>query len=95
MEPISTTLFSLYRGTPFHRDWIVACLEASWAMLLGEKIAHVCRPAALQRHELLVEVLDAAWMPVLASMNEELLTRIRPAAGNEVQSISFKLKPAP
>lgn len=91
MESLSTTLFSLYRGTPFRDEWIVACLNGVWAGLLGERIAHVCRPAALQRQELVVEVLDAAWISVLAGMREELLERVRSAAGNEVQQISFKL----
>ncbi len=94
MESLSKALLSLYRGTPFHKEWIVAYLEGSWATLLGEKIARACRPLTLRRQELVVEVLDAAWMPVLGGMNEKMLEKIMSATGEEVQEISFRLRRA-
>lgn len=94
MESISTTLFSLYRGTPFHDEWMIACLNGAWRGLLGESVANACRPLALQRAELVVEVLDEAWLPVLASMKPELLERICAAAGRDVRQLSFVLKQA-
>jgi predicted nucleic acid-binding Zn ribbon protein len=89
MESLSNLLFSLYQGTPLHDEWMIACLQGTWRELLGEKLAHVCRPLSMRGLELVVEVSDAAWLPALSSMKPELLGRIRSAAGDEVQLISF------
>ena len=94
MESLSNLLFSLYRDTPLHEEWMTACLQGAWPVLLGKKLANVCRPLSMRRLELVVEVSDAAWLPVLSSMKSELLERIRSAAGDEVQLISFVLKEA-
>ncbi|MBZ5498119.1 MAG: DUF721 domain-containing protein [Acidobacteriia bacterium] len=94
MESISTTLFSLYRGTPFQDEWLVACLDGAWRGLLGEGVANFCRPLAVRGEELVVEVLDAAWLPTLAGMKQELLQRIRAATGSTVQRLSFVVKEA-
>jgi predicted nucleic acid-binding Zn ribbon protein len=89
MESVSNVLFSLYRETPFHGEWVVACLQGAWPGILGEKIAGVCRPLALRGPELVVEVPDGAWMLALSSMKTELLDRIRRVAGDEVSALSF------
>jgi hypothetical protein len=92
MESLSNLLFSLYRGTPLHEEWVVACLQGAWRGLLGEKLASVCRPLSMHHLELVVEVSDAAWLPALSAMRSELLERIRSATGDEVQLISLALK---
>jgi len=55
-------------------------------------MALVCRPAAMRRWELTIEVLDPAWLSTLRGMMPELLKRLRNAAGSEVLSISLELK---
>jgi predicted nucleic acid-binding Zn ribbon protein len=92
MESLANILISLYRDTPSHDEWMVAFLEGSWSGLVGEKMAQVCRPAAMRHKELTVEVLDPAWLGTLCGMKPELLKRLRDAAGSEVLSVSFELK---
>jgi len=89
MEPVSTVLFSLYRGTPSREDWLLACLQGAWPGLLGEAVANACRPAQLKGRELTIDVADAAWLPALAGMKAEFLKRIREAAGHEIQELTF------
>jgi hypothetical protein len=93
MEAVSSILYSLYRGTPLHPEWVVACLEGAWKGFLGEKVANMCRPRALSQTELVVEVLDKDWLPALSSMKKEISLRIRQATGGEVQSLSFRTVP--
>ena len=95
MEPLSTVLFSLYRGTPSREDWLIACLQGAWPGLLGEAIANACRPARLKGRELTVEVADTAWMPALTGMKAELLKRIRGAGSQEIQELTFVCKGPP
>lgn len=93
MESISITLLSLYRGTPHHGEWITACLDGAWQGLLGNRVANVCRPLALHGVELVIEVLDTAWLPTLVSMKPDLLRRIQAKTAGEVQRISFVPRP--
>jgi len=93
MESVSNTIYSLFRSTPFHGDWIVSCLAGAWIGVLGDRIARTCRPIALRNSELVVEVLEKAWLPVLTSMDQELLQRIRHATGGEVRQLVFKMQP--
>ena len=92
MESISTTLFSLYRGTPFHNEWTIACLRSGWQAMFGESVANVCRPVAVRRGELVVEVLDEAWLPALAGMKQDMLQQICAAAGGEFRQLALVLK---
>jgi len=92
MESLAKILVSLYRDTPSHDEWVVACLEGSWSGLVGEKMAQVCRPLAMRRKELTIEVLDPAWLGTLRGLKPELLKRLREAAGSEVLSVCFELK---
>jgi hypothetical protein len=92
MEPLSKILFSLYQGTPFHDEWMVGCLQGAWAGLLGDRIDKVCRPAAVRGRELVVEVFNADWLPILSGMKLKLLERIHSVTGDGVLQISFKLR---
>ena len=89
MDRVSNILFSMFRHTPHHGKWVVACLEGSWKSILGQTIARVCRPIALRGSLLIVEIQDPVWDPVLQNMKEELSDRIRKAAGGEVLKIHF------
>ncbi len=89
MEPISNILFGLFRGTPRHAEWMIACLEGAWQSLVGERIAAVCRPARFGDSRLTVEVLDPAWEKPLREMTRELLVIVRERTGGEVQDLVF------
>lgn len=93
MEHVSTVLFSLFRGSPGHGQWVVNCLQGAWPAIVGQGIARVCRPAAFAAFALMIAVEDAAWESALASMKGELLEKIRQATGGEVRDISFFLLP--
>ena len=90
MEPLSRILFSLYRGTPQHGPWVVACLEGAWAAILGDKLARVCRPVSWENYRLTIAVPDQEWSESLQGLKEDLLARIRHATGHEVRQISFR-----
>ncbi len=89
MEPLSHVLLGLFRGTPRHAEWVVACLEGAWPNLVGKRIAGVCRPAHFEGSRLTVEILDPAWADALRDMTPELLQRIRKGTGAEVLEIVF------
>ncbi len=89
MEPLSNVLFGIFRGTPRHAEWVLACLEGAWPNLVGERIAGVCRPAQFEGSRLTVEVLDPAWATTLRDMGPELLQRIRKGTGDEVREVHF------
>ncbi len=93
MESVSNTIYTLYRGTPFHCEWIVACLDGAWNGVLGDRIANTCRPVALRNSDLVVEVMEKAWFPVLSGMKQELLQRIHHATGGEVRQLIFRMQP--
>lgn len=95
MESVSDTIYSLYRNTPFHCEWVVSCLDGAWHGLLGDRIAGASRPVALRNSELVVEVIDKTWFAVLSGMTQELLERIRKATGGEVRHIKFKMQHEP
>ncbi len=89
MKPVSSILFSLYKGTPQHDEWVVACLQGAWPGLLGDRIALACAPVALNDRKLVVEVRDPGWLPTLSSMSSMLLERIRSTTGVAVAGIVF------
>ncbi len=92
MEPVSSVMFSIFRGTPRHAEWVVHCLRGAWPALVGKGIARVCRPAAFADSALSIAVEDAAWEGALAGMRDELEERIRNATGGEVRRITFFLE---
>jgi hypothetical protein len=95
MERISSVLFKIYRGTPQHAEWMVACLQGAWPALVGERLAQVCRPVAFSKSTLVIEILDRDWESALKSTKRELLDKVRRATENEVLEISFRCKTVP
>ena len=89
MEPIAALLFKIYRGTPQHPDWMVACMQGAWPAFVGERLARVCRPSAFNKSTLVIEIMDPEWEDALRSMQDELLEKIRLATGDEVLRLSF------
>jgi len=92
LEPVSTTLFSLFKGNPNRREWVIACLEGTWAKLLGDRLAAVCRPVRFDDSDLSIEILEREWYPVFQSVKEELLDKLRAATAGEVRAITFKMQ---
>lgn len=91
MENISSILYSLYRSTPRHGEWVVGCLEGAWPKLLGERLAGVCRPQSFKRSVLYIEVLDSVWQEALTDVKRDLEEKLRTATGGEVQRVRFLL----
>ncbi len=89
MESISSVLYKLYRGTPKHGEWVVACLKGTWTNILGERLAKTCRPSSVEEKELSVEILDLAWKDALQGMREEIENKLRAATNGEVRCVRF------
>jgi hypothetical protein len=79
----------MYKGQPHHEQWIVACLQGSWARILGERLAAICRPASFKDSELSIELIDPAWDQAIQSVKPVLLEKLRSTTANEVKSIRF------
>jgi hypothetical protein len=90
MEPVSSVLFSLYRGTPQHDEWVLACLEGAWAGIVGERLAAVCRPHSFKESSLVIAVADASWEKALKGLKKEITQKLRSATFGEVRSVSLK-----
>jgi predicted nucleic acid-binding Zn ribbon protein len=95
MESLSSVLFSLYRGTPQHGEWVLACLQGAWSGIVGDRIARVSRPVSWNDYRLVIQVDDADWKQNLSALEGELLARVRSASGNEVRELSIKLNNSP
>lgn len=95
MESLSGVLFSLYRGTPQHGEWVVACLQGAWSGIVGDRIARACRPVSWNDYRLVIQVEDADWKQNLRALEGELLAKVRSASGNEVRELSIKLNNSP
>lgn len=89
MEPVSSILFSLYRGTPQHEEWILACLQGAWRGIVGERLAEVCRPSAVKGSELIIEITNSSWVKTLKGVRRDMADKLRIATFGEVQSISL------
>jgi predicted nucleic acid-binding Zn ribbon protein len=94
MEPVSLVLYSLFRGTPRHGEWVVACLEGAWPGIVGDAISQVCKPWSCRGFSLVVHVENPAWEGTLKAMKEEILAKIRQATGGEVRELSFLVDPS-
>ena len=92
MEPLSSILFSLYRGTPYHGAWLIACLENRWSNIIGERLSRVCRPSHFKDSELVIEILDDSWEEALRSVSQDLLEKLRVATTGDVMSLTLVLK---
>jgi len=89
LEPVSSILFSLYRGTPQHEEWILACLQGAWRGIVGERLAEVCRPSAVKGSELIIEITNSSWVKALKGVRRDMAEKLRIATFGEVQSISL------
>ena len=89
MEPVSSILFSLYRGTPQHEEWILVCLQGAWKGIVGERLAEVCRPSAVKGSELIIEITNSSWVKTLKGVRRDMADKLRIATFGEVQSISL------
>lgn len=89
LQKLFGILFSLNRDRPEHDKWVLTCLEGAWAKLLGDKLSAVCRPAAVQGSELVVEILDRNWEEALQSVKPEMQEKLRIATAGEIKRISF------
>jgi hypothetical protein len=87
LEKLFGVLFSLYRGTPNHGEWVVACLRGAWPKLLGDRLAAVCEPASFDGSTLVVKILDPQWEEAVRSVRPELLKKLRSATAGEVNRI--------
>jgi hypothetical protein len=92
MKAVSAVIYSLYRDTPRHSDWVIACLTGAWCGILGERVAAACRPVSLRGTELVVEVTDRAWFPPLSGMKDELLRLVRTATGGAVRQLTLTMR---
>jgi hypothetical protein len=89
VERLFGTMLSLYRGTPNHGEWIVACLAGAWPKLVGDRLAEVCRPVAYKNSELKIEISDRSWESAVKSIQPELLEKLRTATSGEVTALSI------
>jgi len=89
MEPVSNIIFSIFRGTAQHDDWVLSCLEGAWPGLVGERLAAACRPRTFKGSHLTVEALDPEWVPALKALEDELLAKMVEATGGEVRSLEI------
>ncbi len=87
MEPASKAVYALFRDTPRHGDWVVACLQAAWPALLGETLAPACRPRSLAHARLTIEIVDPMWADAVRHLEGEILARIGEATGGLVRSL--------
>jgi hypothetical protein len=90
MQSIADTLFSLYRGTPQHEEWVLACLGGAWQSLVGERLDQACRPVRFAGTCLTIEVTDPSYLEPLRSMEAEVRDRLRVATRQEVRQIRFR-----
>jgi len=93
MEPVSLVLYSLFRGTPRHGEWVVACLEGAWPGIVGEAISRACKPWSCNGSSLVVRIEDPAWEGPLKTVKEDVLAKIRLATGGEVRELAFLIDP--
>ncbi len=89
MEPVSNIVFSIFRGTERHEDWVLSCLEGAWTGLVGERLASACRPRTFKGSHLIVEVTDPEWAAGLKGLEGDLLKKIEAATGGEVRSLEI------
>jgi hypothetical protein len=90
MEQLFGILLSLQQGSARHEDWVIGCLEGAWPRLVGDRLASVCRPVALNHSELKIDVLDDGWMGALGSIRVELQNKLREATRGTVKTIVFR-----
>jgi hypothetical protein len=90
MQPISKLVFSLFRGTERHEEWLLSCLQGAWPKIVGARMAKACVPAELHRGRLVIRVVDPAWETALAGMEQEILSRVRASSTDEIRYLSLR-----
>jgi hypothetical protein len=90
MERLFNILLSLQRGSGRHEEWVIGCLEGAWPKLVGDKLASVCRPVALENAELKIEILDKGWEGAVRSVKPELQDKLRSATSGAVKTLTFR-----
>ncbi len=94
MKQLFSILLGIYRGTPGHDNWVLACLEGAWAKLVGDRLAAVCRPVRLNGNELVVEILDRDWESALRGIEPALQHKLEAITAGIVKTISFNSQSA-
>ena len=96
MKPLFSVLLGIYRGTPRHGNWVLACLQGAWAKLVGDRLAAVCRPFCLKDGELIVEILDQDWEEAVKGVESPLQQKLETVTMGIVKKLSFRRQsPAP
>jgi predicted nucleic acid-binding Zn ribbon protein len=73
----------------------LAALQASWAELVGERIAAVARPVSERGGEVQVSCTDSVWAQELDLMQGQLLERLRERLGERApKSLRFRAESA-
>ena len=93
MKPLFGVLLGIYRGTPLHDNWVLACLEGAWAKLIGDRLAAVCRPVSLKKSELIVEILDQDWEEAVKGVALPLQQKLDTITTGIVKTLSFSRRP--
>jgi len=91
MEPLSTVIYTLFRGTPQHAEWVISCLEGAWVGILGERLASACRPSRYSEGRLTIAAVDPQWQEALQEMRSDLAARIRESTAGEVREVAIVL----
>ena len=70
----------------------LAALQASWAELVGERIAAVASPVSERGGEVVVSCSDSVWAQELDLMQSQLLERLRERLGEQApRSLRFRV----
>ena len=89
MEKLFGVLFSVYRGTQAHGEFVLTCLQGAWTRLLGDKLASVCRPSSFEGSTLSIEILDPEWEEPVKSIRAELVDKLRFATAGEIKKLKI------
>jgi hypothetical protein len=95
MQHVSTVLYTLYKGTPAHGEWVVACLEGAWRGIFGEPLDRKFRPVRFEAGRLTVEVTDSSWEAAVRGMRREIVDRLDRATSGVVTSLDLNSGSAP
>jgi hypothetical protein len=71
----------------------LAQMNAEWASIVGEKLAHICRPAYIRKKTLVIDVFDTSFMEPLEYLRVNILESVVRQTGKEaIESISLRLR---
>ena len=92
MESLGSVVFSLFRGSPRHGEWVVSCLAGAWPVLVGQQISAACEPRSLEKSILTVQVIVPEWKEALEGLKEEIAAKLRTATGGVVEGVVFSMR---